>query len=292
MDRTIAAFSILFLAVLACGCDSESAGLKSSETAPITPAPSAPSAPSANAETGRDGADTQPARASDAVVDQRIPGGKAVDLVERLRPLADAGDPEAAMQLFLKLQACQSALKQRLEDIPMATRGAAKIDEAASLKELEAAVADCDGLGASDYAQMGKWLSMAAEKGQVTAQISYALGGGYRWVVGDEKALLANPDQVKQWQANSMRYLQSAAAKGVPQALQGLGMAYANGVITKRDPVNAYAYWAASLRAYPSGPGSESVLDPFVKEMTAKQLMQAKQRADAIFEQCCQSRGS
>jgi len=174
----------------------------------------------------------------------------------------------------------------------MATRGAAKIDEAASLKELEAAVADCDGLGASDYAQMGKWLSMAAEKGQVTAQISYALGGGYRWVVGDEKALLANPDQVKQWQANSMRYLQSAAAKGVPQALQGLGMAYANGVITKRDPVNAYAYWAASLRAYPSGPGSESVLDPFVKEMTAKQLMQAKQRADAIFEQCCQSRGS
>lgn len=219
---------------------------------------------------------------------QTPPAGKAVDVLRELIPRAEKGDARAAVDIFLKLNECESTLTRDLNDIGLPpNESGIRIDEVATLKAIEKSSQECEGIKSADFEKMGHWLSISAERGDLLAQLLYA-NFGYRWIVGKTFTdALSHPDKVQKWRSSSMRYLNNAANHGVPEALQSLSDSYVNGVKTDKNPVNAYAYYAALARAYPGTATSKNALSELKTKLGPRDLIEGEKRANDIYNRCC-----
>lgn len=91
------------------------------------------------------------------------------------------------------------------------------------------------------------------------------------------------------YRRKAMAYLNLAASTGNADALSMLSSSYANGVITKRDPMLAYAYFIATGLAYGD---SGSAQRQWMRErletgLDKKQVDYATQKGKQIYENCC-----
>lgn len=212
--------------------------------------------------------------------------GPAKAYVEALLPSARAGDAAATYAIYLRVRSCKLALRT-LDEAELAL--ARKSGQEAQVLSAQALELDqCATLIASAGLFDERWLASAAEQGALEARLIYATNPAE--ILGESRQMLAAPERVIAYRAQSMAYLQGAVAQGSLDALAIMSAAYENGIITRQDPIAAYAYAAALVRANPSPAIADLELLPRQK-LTAEQLRQGRAMAERIYRDCCISFG-
>lgn len=217
----------------------------------------------------------QPSRSFD------LPRGRAVDVVASLQPRAEAGDNEAALYLFIKIEECRYQLYHGGGND---SRPPPSAEDSLEAQLIARTPPECHGLTQAQYQNNVRWLEQAADAGVVMAQLVYA--GNAEAVVGNSSQMLANPDKVIAYRRQAMQYLRQAAASGSLSALMSLSDAYHYGVLAPRDPIRAYAYYYAKDMASPSAYGRQ-YLDTYADQLEPAQLATAIQQGKGIYDACC-----
>lgn len=210
-----------------------------------------------------------------------LPRGRAVDVVAALQPRAEAGDNEAALYLFIKIEECRYQLYHGggNDSRPPPSAG-----DSLESQLIARTPPECHGLTLEQYQNNVRWLEQAADAGVVMAQLSYA--GNAEAVVGNSSQMLANPEKVIAYRRKAMQYLRQAAASGSLSALMSLSDAYHYGVLAPHDPIRAYAYYYAKDMASPSAYGRQ-YLDTYADQLEPAQLATAIQQGKGIYDACC-----
>ncbi|CRD52684.1 sel1 repeat family protein [Stenotrophomonas maltophilia] len=200
----------------------------------------------------------------------RVPSGTVDKVVAELSPLAMAGDATASYGIFLKLNECANINRR-------ASRGAA-------LQASPDVAAACNDLSAENEVSSSKWLSLAAEQGNIGARLLYAADS--ESALGGPAELLRNPDRAKEYKQTAVSYLQEMASQGSADALLQLGNAYHAGVLIDEDQVTSRAYFEAVRLMDPSiVPARQvSTLD---KSLSGEQLSLALRKGNQIYDSCC-----
>lgn len=217
----------------------------------------------------------QPSRSFD------LPRGRAVDVVASLQPRAEAGDNEAALYLFIKIEECRYQLYHGGGND---SRPPPSAEDSLEAQLIARTPPECHGLTQAQYQSNVRWLEQAADAGVVMAQLVYA--GNAEAVVGNSSQMLANPEKVIAYRRKAMQYLRQAAASGSLSALMSLSDAYHYGVLAPRDPIRAYAYYYAKDMASPSAYGRQ-YLDTYADQLEPAQLATAIQQGKGIYDACC-----
>ncbi|KRD39454.1 hypothetical protein ASE35_03610 [Lysobacter sp. Root916] len=209
------------------------------------------------------------------------PPGRAVDVVAALQPRAEAGDNEAAFYLFVKVEGCRYALYHGASSgaRPAPVRG-----DDVETQLIARTPTQCHGLTPDQYRNNVRWLEQAADSGIAMAQLSYARNA--EAVIGNSSQMLSDPEKVIAYRRKAMHYMQRAAAGGSIEGLMSLSDAYHYGVITRRDPIRAYAYYYAKDLAAPSTYGQKR-LQAYADLLNSTQLAAATQQGRGIYDVCC-----
>lgn len=213
-----------------------------------------------------------------------VPEGNALELLARLRPLADAGDAGAALKLYLKMYECHSELSAPPHsDEQLRIWSKAGVDVNSALAEHERKLDDCAGAEAS-FSERGHWLERAAEAGSKQARMLYVTDT--RAVIGDESDALRDPDKIRRYKQTAMRYLHSLSRDGSAQGMLGLAGAYDSGVLAPSNPELSYAYYRALHLARP-GLVSENLIRAQRIKIPPDRLLQADALARRLAGNCC-----
>ena len=213
------------------------------------------------------------------------PRGNAVEVVRGLEAAARQGDSHAALLISLKLTECFSILAQDgdynvlMEDSHL-TGGV----EAAMKRQAES-LAQCEGLSQEDYQRRGEWLRLSADANNVLAQLLYARS--FDVVIGSPAVMLKEPQRIIEYKGRAMDYLKRAASNGSTDALYDLGGAYLNGILTQRDGVRAYAYFAAGYKA--DGRVKPWGMEQLEASLSPQQRSEAIPIAKEIYRECCEA---
>jgi len=199
-----------------------------------------------------------------------VPSGTIDKVIAELSPLAMAGDATASYGIFLKLNECANINRR-------ASRGVA-------LQAAPDVAAACNDLSAENEVSSSKWLSLAAEQGNIGARLLYAADS--ESALGGPAELLRNPDRAKEYKQTAVGYLQEMASQGSADALLQLGNAYHAGVLIDGDLVASRAYFEAVRLVDPSiVPARQvSTLD---KSLSGEQLSLALRKGNQIYDSCC-----
>lgn len=199
-----------------------------------------------------------------------IPSGTIDSVIAQLSPLALAGDATASYGIFLKLNECANVDRR-------ASRGAA-------LGVPPVVAKACLNISPENEGSSSKWLSLAAEQGNIGARLLYSADS--ESALGGPAELLRDPDRTKEYKQTAVRYLQEMADQGSADSLLQLGNAYHAGVLIDKDLVASRAYFEAVRLADPSiVPARQvSTLD---KSLSAEQLSLALRKGNQIYESCC-----
>lgn len=217
----------------------------------------------------------------DFVDRQEAVPGKLSDVLSELVPRAEAGDAQAAYQLFVKINDCKGAL----EGAPLAqptTDQAAQAVQKAWLTDTLRKLENCEGLTDELIGSRAKWLTMAADNGDPLAQLTYAASSDL--IVGDASQMLANPRAVEDYKAKSLRFLTALADRGDVSAILQLSTAYRVGVLVPQDRVRAYAYaYLANLIAG----ASTDIIHTIGATLTNEQRLEGERLAISLHRRCC-----
>ena len=209
------------------------------------------------------------------------PRGRAVDVVASLQPRAEAGDNEAALYLFIKIEECRYQLYHGGGNDSRPAPGA---DDSLEAQLIARTPPECHGLTQAQYQNNVRWLEQAADAGVVMAQLVYA--GNAEAVVGNSSQMLANPEKVIAYRRKAMQYLRQATASGSVEGLMSLSDAYNYGVLAPRDPVRAYAYYYAVGQVNPNFVNAGR-MRAYAGQLNATQLATATQQGKSIYDACC-----
>lgn len=151
------------------------------------------------------------------------------------------------------------------------------------VESVAATLALCDALPPRFREDPLAQLRSAAEAGVVEAQVAYPALASSELT---QDALLREPYRAEQFKRDALRYLHRAASIGSVDALNELAHAYDAGVLTKRDPVAAYAYMDVVAR---TGlvPSAYRLLGMWGARLSAGELQAARTLAWRIHQQCC-----
>ncbi len=124
-----------------------------------------------------------------------------------------------------------------------------------------------------------KAITYAAEHGNIRAQLDYSL---YASRMFEDEQYALDPDLIRDYKENTVRFLESAGAAGESQAYIRLSDIYKNGALASKDPVMAYAYAEAFFRTGSSRYGA-SFLNNAASSLDGAQLRRGKEIADQIL---------
>jgi hypothetical protein len=104
--------------------------------------------------------------------------------------------------------------------------------------------------------------------------------------VADPSGPFRNPEKIVSYRQQAMRYLESLSASGNADALLLSSIAYADGILTQKDPVKAYAYqYAHSKGKNPTL--IESDLASLSKGLSSAEVAEARAMGERIWQKCC-----
>lgn len=110
----------------------------------------------------------------------------------------------------------------------------------------------------------------------------------------DRRAMIADPQAVRDRKREALRYLERAIAAGHLDALWIMADAYAEGAIVDKSHFLAYAHYYAYRQASVRGGADARPLDTdlllYAAELTPEQIADARRRGDAIDAACCRPR--
>lgn len=210
--------------------------------------------------------------------------GDALEVVESLVPAAEAGDPAAAFNIYLKANSCRSALDNRIDGRMVAIYKEAGVDPIAAASAVESTLGDCERLYRRSDLLDRQWLEMAAKNGSIEAKLLYAVDVSAS--LGSSMDMLRNPEEVARYKRQAVSFLKDAANAGSVDALISLSGAYDTGLLVEESRVLAYAYYAAAQMASP-GSVSTSVLAGYQRRIDKQAAQDARRAADAIYRKCC-----
>lgn len=200
----------------------------------------------------------------------QVPSGTVDQVIAKLSPLALAGDAAASYGIYLKINECANISRR-------AARGSAL----GARPEVAAACAD---LSVENELSSSKWLSLAAEQGNIGAQLLYAADS--ESALGGPAEMLRDPDRVKDYKQRAVGYLENLVSQGSVDALLQLGNAYHAGVLIDGDPITSRAYFEAVRLADPTVVPVQQV-SALDKKLSAQQLSQALRKGNQIHDSCC-----
>lgn len=200
----------------------------------------------------------------------RVPSGTVDQVIAGLTPQALAGDATASYGIFLKLNECQNINRR-------ASRGSA-------VQASPDVVSACLDLSAENEISASRWLTLAAEQGNMGARLLYAADS--ESALGGPAALLRDPDRTKEYKQKATGYLQDMVAQGSVDALLQLGNAYHAGVLLDEDLVTSRAYFEAARLADPSVVPVQQI-NTLDKALSAQQLSIARRKGSQIHDACC-----
>lgn len=214
--------------------------------------------------------------------------GKAADVARRLEALADSGDAHASYLLFRTINRCTEGLKAAQAQIRDAQAQSPddkiQVDKEAVLANSQAILDDCEGLDPAVVAKQRGWLTLAAQRGDIEAQLAYSRS--LEIFFPSSADLIRDAEDVTRYKADALRFVQSAASRGSVDAIDYLSNYYFNGVMTDRNPILALAY----IDAY-SALDKSNLQDPrrdqLVSSLTPGQLAAAQDLTRRILEACC-----
>lgn len=131
-----------------------------------------------------------------------------------------------------------------------------------------------------------KAITYAAEHGSTKAQLDYSL---YASRIFEDELHSLDPDLIREYKANTIRFLEAAGSSDQPQAYARLSDIYKNGALTSKDPVIAYAYAEAYFRTGSSRYGA-SFLSNASSGLDGAQLRRGKEIANQILSKRSASR--
>lgn len=208
-----------------------------------------------------------------------------LDSYAQLRALSDAGNADAAYQLFLDFQKCVMA-GGRAATIESATAKAgteSAINRAAEV--LEGDFEFCREVSNDLLAERIEWLTRAARGGNLAAKAAFPAFAfdSFR----DEQDILARADEFAAVRREAQQHLREAAAAGNNEALGLLAdQSEFGGPLFQRDPIAAYVYNAALYHQRGSA-GFLTNMERIQATFTAQQTEEANRRAQAFINQCC-----
>lgn len=126
-----------------------------------------------------------------------------------------------------------------------------------------------------------KAITYAAEHGNIRAQLDYSL---YAARIFEDEQKSLDPDVIREYKENTVRFLESAGRAGESQAYVRLSDLYKNGALASKDPVMAYAYAEAYFRTSSSRYGG-SFLNNAKTGLDGAQLRRGKEIADQILNE-------
>ena len=199
-----------------------------------------------------------------------VPSGTIDKVIAELSPLAIAGDATASYGIFLKFNECADINRR-------ASRGVA-------LQATPDVAAACNDFSMESDVNSSKWLSLAAEQGNIGARLLYAADS--ESALGGPAELLRSPDLADEYKRKAVDYLQDMASQGSTDALLQLGNAYHAGVLIDEDLIASRAYFEAVRLVDPSIVPARQVgtLD---KSLNGEQLSMAKRKGTQIHASCC-----
>lgn len=126
-----------------------------------------------------------------------------------------------------------------------------------------------------------KAITYAAEHGNTRAQLDYSL---YASRIFEDEQFSLDPDLIREYKENTVRFLESAGRAGESQAYARLSDIYKNGALASKDQVMAYAYAEAYFRTASSRYGA-SFLNNSKSGLDGAQLRRGKEVADQILNE-------
>lgn len=211
------------------------------------------------------------------------PTGDARQVMAQLRPRAEAGDGRAALMIHLKLHQCANQISLNLME-DMAERlekgGASGSQFIADQQRIRK---ECES-SADMLAEQGKWLELAADSGDVVAQLLYATNSGAFFRNTSE--MLADPGGVARYKEKANRFMSGLVSKGNTQAMMWYAGAYDNGVMLPKDPVRSYAYYRLVEMSIP-GTISKELMDNQARKVPSQKIAEADALARTWYLDCC-----
>jgi len=197
------------------------------------------------------------------------PNGPVNEVLAQLKTQALAGDGAASYAIFLKLFECNTLNMRAAKGLPIRDNDAAE---------------QCEALSAADGITSTEWLSLAAEQGNIGAQLFYSMDPAS--ALGGEAAMLRDPDATLEYKRKATGYLEGLASQGSADALLQLGNACQAGVLVNEDLVASRAYFEAVRLSDPSLVPVQQIKG-LEKEMSSQQLSLALRKEAVIYGSCC-----
>ena len=195
-------------------------------------------------------------------------------------------DPVYAYAFALKLNECRNVggMLDAADDLGRTANGAEASPEAALLTA-EGVLERCKGLTDEQTGQYVDLIDFAARSGVVEAQLAFST------VVANSMTLqdaIVEPGKLIDYKRKSIEYLNRAASSGNIDALLQLGFAYEDGILTEKNPEQAYAYLYAYSLSRPGGRIS-SLLSNAASGLSASQQSVAQTRGNSLYSECCRA---
>lgn len=197
------------------------------------------------------------------------PSGNAVDVIKKLEISSKEGDSRASYELYLKIKECM--------DLVSGSRTSASAESASTYDQ-------CKDLPADYYASAADWLKLAADQGNVGAQLLY--GSDPSAILGNPSDMLRDPDGVRNYKESALGYLDAAADSGSVDALLRLANAYRNGVLVDQNLGISYAYYEAARIASPELVPRRT-MEEIAQGLGAKEMTISTQKGREIYGKCC-----
>lgn len=212
------------------------------------------------------------------------PEGDAKSYIQSRLEASNGGDSTATFDIYLAALDCRNAGSP--SELQSASRLPDPLSKQDALEASDRRLTECEELLKDPaLSSPGKWLLQAAQQGSIEAMLLYTIDTESAF--GGSANAVRNPEAVVEWKKNSISFLNTAANSGSVDALISLAQANNNGIITARNPTEAYAYYLAARRAMPHAM-PERLLERYKEELNSSQQQNAIQRAEAIYKNCCQ----
>lgn len=161
-------------------------------------------------------------------------------------------------------------------------------DNASQVARLKSHFAACRGIPDQVRLSYHRWLTNAAENGNVFAQVRY----GTFPVPEQLKSQDISAKEIKDYRSRALHYLDMAVAQGNADAMFWRGQAALAGIIAPKDPLDAYAYISAANVVFSSNDidrDLDGLLNKLKKKILPRKLPQAEQKSDSLLHSahCC-----
>ncbi len=205
-------------------------------------------------------------------------GKNAAQYIEQWIAAARRGDKDAAYKVYQAESVCASNDEQvgnfQTED-----------DQKEFMREREATKKICHGVSPAQVQERMHFLELAARGGDKRAQIDFYMEGpGGR----TDNAISGRSDPAfKQWRADAVDYLKSAAGQGDPFAMGLLSTVYGSDSLGVRDPKLAMAYSIAEATARGRQLTDSQLKNRFGKQLSSSDFTAAIQMGAQMSSDCC-----